>query len=96
MEDRYGALGRVWIADGGMASAEIWPGCARPAGATSSARRIGVRKFAASLAASDGWRTVQEGVEVNLAPHSETDETVILCRSADRRAKERRRTTSRA
>ncbi|MBV8442665.1 MAG: hypothetical protein JO312_19235, partial [Hyphomicrobiales bacterium] len=31
----------------------------------------------------------QEGVEVKLARHPETDETVILCRSADRRDKER-------
>src|SRR6266700_3651133 len=32
---------------------------------------------------------VQEGVEVKLTRHSETGETVILCRSADRRSKER-------
>ena len=31
---------------------------------------------------------MQEGVEVKLARHPETDETVILCRSADRRSKE--------
>ena len=41
------------------------------------------------LAAADGWRTIQEGVEVKLTRHPETDETVILCRSADRRSKER-------
>ena len=46
-----------------------------------------LKKFAFALAASDGWRTVQEGVEVKLARHPETDETVILCRSADRRVK---------
>jgi transposase len=32
---------------------------------------------------------VNEGVEVKLTRHPETDETVILCRSADRRSKER-------
>ena len=65
MEDRHGALGRVWIADRGMASAD------NLAWLRSTGRRyiIGapkseLRKFAASLAASDGWRTVQEGVEV--------------------------------
>jgi transposase len=42
-----------------------------------------------SRAAADGWRTVHEGVEVKLTRHPETDETVILCRSADRRSKER-------
>ena len=47
---------------------------------------VGVaKKPGADLAAAHGWRTVQEGVEVKLARHPETDETVILCRSADRR-----------
>src|SRR5271166_4259067 len=36
----------------------------------------------------DCWRSVREGVEVKLVRHPETDETVILCRSADRRSKE--------
>ena len=89
MEARHGALGRVWIADRGMASAE------NLAWLRSTGRRyiIGTPKselktFAFALAASDGWRTVQEGVEVKLVRRPETDETVILCRSADRRAKE--------
>jgi hypothetical protein len=90
MEARHGALGRVWIADRGMASAD------NLAWLRSTGRRyiIGapkseLKKFACALAASDGWRMVQEGVEVKLTRHPETDETVILCRSADRRAKER-------
>jgi transposase len=89
MEARHGALGRVWIADRGMASA------ANLAWLRSTGRRyiIGapkseLKKFAIALAASGGWRTVQEGVEVKLASHPDTGETVILCRSADRRAKE--------
>jgi transposase len=43
----------------------------------------------AKPARPDGWRIVHEGVEVKLTRHPETDETVILCRSADRRDKER-------
>ena len=89
MEARHGAFGRVWIADRGMASAE------NLAWLRSTGRRyiIGapkseLKKFAFALAASDGWRAVQEGVEVKLVRRPETDETVILCRSADRRAKE--------
>ena len=89
MEARHGILGRVWIADRGMASA------GNLAWLRQSGRRyiIGapkseLKKFASELARSDGWRTVQEGVEVKLAQHPETDETVILCRSADRRSKE--------
>jgi transposase len=90
MEARHGMLGRVWITDRGMASAK------NLAWLRETSRRyiIGapkseLKKFAADLAAATGWRTVQEGVEVKLARHRETDETVILCRSADRRSKER-------
>ncbi len=90
MEARHGMLGRVWIADRGMASADNLAWLRR------SGRRyiIGapkseLKKFASALAAADGWRMVQQGVEVKLTRHPETDETVILCRSADRRSKEK-------
>jgi transposase len=89
MEARHGVLGRVWITDRGMASA------ANLAWLRQTGRRyiIGapkseLKKFYSALAAADGWRTVHEGVEVRLARHPETEETVILCRSADRRSKE--------
>ena len=90
MEARHGVVGRIWIADRGMASAEnlAWlrqTGRRYIIGAPKSERK----KFGAELARADGWRTVQEGVEVKLARHPETDETVILGRSADRRNKER-------
>src|SRR6202166_4011131 len=90
MEARHGVVGRVWITDRGMASAE------NLAWLRSTGRRyiIGapkseLKKFSSALAAADGWRTVHEGVEVKLARHPETEETVILRRSADRRSKER-------
>jgi len=90
MEARHGMLGRVWITDRGMASADnlAW---LRQTGRRYiiGAPKSELKKFAADLARADGWRTVQEGVEVKLARHPETDETVILCRSADRRSKER-------
>jgi transposase len=90
MEARHGALGRVWIADRGMASADnlVW---LRETGRryVIGAPKSELKKFAAALAASDGWRAVQEGVEVKLTSRLEAGETVILCRSADRRAKER-------
>ena len=90
MEARHGMLGRVWISDRGMASTD------NLAWLRSTGRRyiIGapkseLKKFSSALAAADGWRTVHEGVEVKLTRHPETKETVILCRSADRRSKER-------
>jgi transposase len=89
MEARHGVLGRVWIADRGMASRE------NLAWLRSTGRRyiIGapkseLKRFADALAAGTGWREVREGVEVKLARCPETGETVILCRSADRRSKE--------
>ena len=89
MEARHGVLGRVWITDRGMASAKnlAW---LRDTGRRYiiGAPKSELKKFAAELAAVQGWRTVQEGVEVKLARHPDTDEIVILCRSADRRSKE--------
>ena len=90
MEARHGMLGRVWITDRGMASASnlAW---LRQTGRRYiiGAPKSELKAFAATLAAPDGWRTVQEGIEVKLSGNPETGETVILCRSADRRSKER-------
>ena len=89
MEARHGAVGRVWIADRGMASTEnlAW---LRQTGRRYiiGAPKSELKKFAAQLAHAQGWRTVHEGVEVKLARHPETGETAILCRSAERRSKE--------
>ena len=89
MEARHGTMGRVWIADRGMASRE------NLAWLRSTGRRyiIGapkseLKRFADGLAAAAGWRQVRDGVAVKLARCPETGETVILCRSADRGSKE--------
>jgi transposase len=90
MEARHGVVGRVWITDRGMASAEnlAW---LRATGRRYiiGAPKSELKKFASELSTASGWRTVHEGVEVKLARHPETHETAILCRSADRRAKEK-------
>jgi transposase len=90
MEARHGMLGRVWITDRGMASAEnlAW---LRQTGRRYiiGAPKSELKKFGSELARAEGWRAVQDGIEVKLTRHPETDETVILCRSADRRSKEK-------
>jgi transposase len=90
MEARHGVVGRVWITDRGMASAEnlAW---LRDTGRRYiiGAPKSELKKFGSELGTASGWRMVHEGVEVKLTRHPETDETVILCRSADRRSKER-------
>src|SRR5271170_4093859 len=89
MEARHGVLGRVWIADRGMASAEnlAW---LRQTGRRYiiGAPKSELKKFGPELARRDGWRSVREGIEVKLVRHPETNETGILCRSAERRSKE--------
>ena len=73
MEARHGVLGRVWVADRGMASAEnlTW---LRQTGRRYiiGAPKSELKKFASELADRDGWRPVREGVEVKLARHSES------------------------
>jgi transposase len=90
MEARHGVVGRVWITDRGMASSKnlAW---LRDTGRRYiiGAPKSDLKKFSAELAAATGWRSVQEGVEVKLARDPASAETVILCRSADRRSKER-------
>jgi transposase len=86
---RHGVVGRVWIADRGMASREnlAW---LRATGRRYiiGAAKSELKKFTAPLAAAAGWREVRDGIEVKLARCPESGETVILCRSADRRSKE--------
>ncbi len=90
MEARHGIVGRVWIADRGMSSAEnvAW---LRQTGRRYiiGAPKAELRKFTVELAAADGWRAIRDGIEVKLVPWPETGEKAILCRSADRRNKER-------
>ena len=90
MEARHGAVGRVWIADRGMASAAnlVW---LRQTGRRYiiGAPKSELKKFGPALAATAGWRELREGIEVKLTRCPETDDTVILCRSAERRNKER-------
>jgi transposase len=90
MEARHGVLGRVWITDRGMASAKnlAW---LRQTGRRYiiGAPKSELKKFAAEIMEPHGWREIQEGVEVKLARHPETGETIVLCRSADRRRKEK-------
>src|SRR6516162_9350898 len=88
MEARHGTVGRVWIADRGMASREnlSW---LRQTGRRYiiGAPKSELKKFAEALADTAGWREVREGVEVKLTRCPDTSETVVLCRSAERRCR---------
>ena len=90
MEACHGVIGRVWITDRGMASAKnlAW---LRTTGRRYiiGAPKAELKKFAAALATQAGWTVIREGVEVKLECCPDTKETIILCRSADRKSKER-------
>src|SRR5262249_13192686 len=89
METRHGAVGRVWIADRGMSSAENLAWLSQTGRRyIIGAAKAELRKFAVDLAATAGWREIREGIEVKLVRWPDTAETAIVCRSADRRSKE--------
>lgn len=90
MERRHGAVGRVWIADRGMASRKNlkW---LREMGRRYiiGAPKSDLKKCREPLAEPTGWHKIRDGVEVKLFDGAEPGERFILCRSADRRSKER-------
>jgi transposase len=90
MEARYGIANRVWVMDRGMSSAE------NVAWLQETKRRylIGtpkseLKKWSREVAEAKDWRTVRGGVEAKLCTGPDGQETFLLCRSADRREKER-------
>jgi len=89
MESRYGRANRIWALDRGMVSEDnlafLRAGGRRYIVGTPKAMLKG---FERDLLAK-GWSTVHEGLEVKLSPSPDGQETFILCRSRDRREKER-------
>ena len=90
MEARFGAANRVWVMDRGMTSAD------NVAWLQQTGRRylIGspkseLRKWSREIADTKDWQTVREGVEAKLCRGPDGTETFVLCRSAERREKEK-------
>src|SRR6266852_268352 len=88
MEELYGRAGRVWIMDRGLASEKnvrfLRAGGRRYILGTA---KNSWRKFERELLSED-WKQVHEGLEVRLVPAPDGEEVFILCRSAERQAKE--------
>ncbi|MFZ5829690.1 MAG: IS1634 family transposase [Planctomycetota bacterium] len=88
MERRHGVLNRVWVMDRGMVSEENLQYLrARDGHYIVGTPKAMLRQFEQHLTSRD-WTEAQEGVEVKLVPGPHGEETFILARSADRRAKE--------
>ena len=89
MEQKYGALNRVWVMDRGMVSEEnLQDFRRRGAQYIVGTPKAMLRQFEQHLTEED-WTVAQAGVEVKLVPSPDGEETFILARSADRRKKER-------
>jgi transposase len=89
MERRYGRADRIWVGDRGMVSkkniAFLRDGKRRYIVGTP---RSMLKQFERKLMEKD-WQTVHSGLEVKLCPSPDGEETFILCRSQDRREKEK-------
>ncbi len=90
MEARFGLSQRVWVMDRGMVSADnlAW---LQESGRRYliGAARSEVRKWSRQLAEERDWQTVRDGVEAKLCRGPDGAETFLLCRSRERREKER-------
>jgi transposase len=88
MEDRYGRADRIWVMDRGMVSQDnmefLREGGRRYIVGTPKGM---LRQFERHLL-SQPWQSIREGLEVQLVPSPDGQETYILCRSADRGRKE--------
>ena len=88
LEKKYGTLNRVWVVDRGMVSEKNLKFFRDRGGQyIVGTPKAMLRQFEQHLTDKD-WTAAQAGVEVKLVPSPDGDETFILARSADRRAKE--------
>ena len=89
IQSKYGSADRIWVMDRGMTSEDniefLKENSQRYILGTPKAS---LRRFESQLL-EQGWDTVHEGLEVKLCPCPDGAETFILCRSAQRREKEK-------
>ena len=90
MEQRFGIAQRVWVMDRGMTSDD------NIAWLQNTGRRYLVgtpksdlKKWMPEIVDEKNWKNVREGLEVKLCAGPDGNETFILCRSKDRREKEK-------
>lgn len=90
MESRYGKADRIWCGDRGMMSQENLAFMqSEDRKYIIGASKSTLKKFERELL-QDNWQTIRDGLEVKLCPSPEgTGEMYILCRSRDRREKEK-------
>ena len=89
MEEKYGREGRIWAVDRGMISAAnlAWLK-ERGSRYIVGTPKGELKRFEQELLKGT-WKEIREGLDVRVVPGTTGSETFILCRSADRAAKER-------
>ena len=89
MVGRYGRANRIWVMDRGMVCEDnieyLKQGCRRYIVGTP---RSLLRRYEQALL-KDDWQQVHEGLAIKTCPSPDGDEVFILCRSEDRRQKEK-------
>jgi transposase len=89
MERKYGKADRVWVMDRGMTSQENLEFLReRQSKYLVGTPKSDLKKFEQELLSKD-WEQIREGLEVKRCPSPDGEETFILCRSQDRREKEK-------
>lgn len=90
METRYGKARRIWVMDRGMISEDnlCWLRTEERNYIVGTPRGE-LKNWENALIDRGGWKKIREGLEVKLCPGPDGTETFILCRSADRCAKEK-------
>jgi transposase len=89
MESRYGQMNRIWALDRGMVSdANIAWLKERGSRYIVGTPKSQLRRFERQLTEGD-WSEVRDGLEVKTCRSPDGQETFVLCRSEDRKTKER-------
>jgi transposase len=90
METRFGVAQRIWVMDRGMTSADNLQWLQQ----TGRRYLIGtpkseLKKWRAAIVDAKDWQQVRDGLEVKFCQGPDGGETFVLCRSVERREKER-------
>lgn len=89
MESRYGRADRIWVLDRGMISEDNMEFLQAEGRRYIVGTPKSMLKQYEQALVSDDWDSVREGLEVKLVKGPDDDETFILCRSRERREKEK-------
>ncbi|MFH0823037.1 MAG: IS1634 family transposase [Pseudomonadota bacterium] len=89
VENKYGRANRIWVVDRGMVSEKNLKYIrGRQGRYIVGAVRSQLKKFEKEMT-TQGWTQVEQGVEVKLCASADGLERFVLCRSAERGAKEK-------